>query len=913
MQYLERKINVFEPCYVKPIHAVQGSNMNEIRVTIADWDIPIEATVKWQVATSTKGELNNATFDNNTIIIQPYTTTFSEVGHGYLQVRVEKDDKVLVSFAIDVFIQPDRVTTPTEGSNSDVIKVLVDQYVEEATGTLFEDLEAQAQSELASIRVTGEEVIASIPSDYSELEARVDDVESDVGNLDNLETTKKDNLVNAINEAMTLGSNFAYQPSVIYLYGSEEEIQTNWQNRDKSKMNFRYVFHNLNENKQKVGWCKLSLQGNATLGYPKHNFNIQFYKDAGFKKKDKVDPLDLSGDKHPKWTIKSNYNDYSQGRNVISARLWGDVVHSRANMTDALSEAPNHGAIDGHPVVLYMNDSYYGLYMFNMSKSDWMLGIDEDNPMHCAISAYLATDATKWLATGLGGWELEIPDTWQSPEVDGVVTSVQSGFTALQSFVINSTDADFYANLGNYLDVQSAIDYLIFSFCVCNADSMNKNQFLVTWNAGKTWSFTAYDMDQTFGAGFGGEIPYNHDLFSTHQNHLFERLIANFAEEILARYAVLRASVFSYNYVARELDIFFAEIPKGYREKDAGKWNGIMFKSISDLDTMKFFAQNRLSWCDSYFAKIDPSYVECTGVSIDQSTLSFNLLGTAQLTATKTPSNASEPIVWSSSNRDVATVSDTGLVTALTNGTATITATCGEHSATCTVTVSLIERGEVDYSADGLNGVTWNAGYVYDKDSGELVATSGEYCTNKFHLQDCLYQMTGGSWSQLYMWDADGNYIGTTSQNKPLVFSARSDYLYAVKSYGGQGSLALTPINNSATIGDTKIISISSMTGYTSWYYYNNAINSEFTGLISSSSSTLDISAVDWIYSDSCVVLRVASNAGVPLTVETEALTISILGSGENVEAWLYSKKYTTLAEMNAYLAEHPIMLAFNL
>ena len=170
MEYLERKINVFEPCYVKPIHAVQGSNMLEIRITIQDWNIPNGSTVKWQVATSTKGEINNTTFDNNTIIIHPYTTTFSEVGHGYLQVRVEKDDKVLVSFAIDVFIFRDRLISPVEGSNSDVVKVLVDQYVEEATGTLFEDLEAQAQSELASIRATGQSVLDSIPIEYSELE-----------------------------------------------------------------------------------------------------------------------------------------------------------------------------------------------------------------------------------------------------------------------------------------------------------------------------------------------------------------------------------------------------------------------------------------------------------------------------------------------------------------------------------------------------------------------------------------------------------------------------------------------------------------------------------------------------------------------------------------------------------------------
>lgn len=176
MEYFERKINVFKPNYIEPLYVVQGSNMLTIKITFADWDIPTGATVKWQVITSTKGELNNATFEDNTVSIVPYNTTFSEAGKGYLQLRVEKDEKVLVSFAIDVLIFRDRLISPVEGSNSDVVKVLVDQYVEEATGTLFEDLEAQAQSELASIRATGNAVIASIPSDYSTLSSEVSDV-----------------------------------------------------------------------------------------------------------------------------------------------------------------------------------------------------------------------------------------------------------------------------------------------------------------------------------------------------------------------------------------------------------------------------------------------------------------------------------------------------------------------------------------------------------------------------------------------------------------------------------------------------------------------------------------------------------------------------------------------------------------
>ncbi|MDE6649482.1 MAG: Ig-like domain-containing protein [Muribaculaceae bacterium] len=59
-----------------------------------------------------------------------------------------------------------------------------------------------------------------------------------------------------------------------------------------------------------------------------------------------------------------------------------------------------------------------------------------------------------------------------------------------------------------------------------------------------------------------------------------------------------------------------------------------------------------------------------------------------QLIATISPENATDKIVWSSSNDKVATVSEDGLVTGVSLGQATITATCGYISATCTVVVT---------------------------------------------------------------------------------------------------------------------------------------------------------------------------------------------------------------------------------
>ena len=57
------------------------------------------------------------------------------------------------------------------------------------------------------------------------------------------------------------------------------------------------------------------------------------------------------------------------------------------------------------------------------------------------------------------------------------------------------------------------------------------------------------------------------------------------------------------------------------------------------------------------------------------------------LTAVKTPVNAEGDLTWESSNPEVATVDKNGKVTAVAEGTAKITVTCGGKMATCTVLV----------------------------------------------------------------------------------------------------------------------------------------------------------------------------------------------------------------------------------
>lgn len=80
-----------------------------------------------------------------------------------------------------------------------------------------------------------------------------------------------------------------------------------------------------------------------------------------------------------------------------------------------------------------------------------------------------------------------------------------------------------------------------------------------------------------------------------------------------------------------------------------------------------------------------------TGVSLDQDSLELNVEDNATLVASVSPSTADQTVNWSSSDEDVVTVDENGVVMAVSAGITTITATCNaDHgiNATCDITVN---------------------------------------------------------------------------------------------------------------------------------------------------------------------------------------------------------------------------------
>ena len=79
---------------------------------------------------------------------------------------------------------------------------------------------------------------------------------------------------------------------------------------------------------------------------------------------------------------------------------------------------------------------------------------------------------------------------------------------------------------------------------------------------------------------------------------------------------------------------------------------------------------------------------KATSVTLDAGTASLKVGETKQLTVTVQPQGAEANTVWTTSAADIATVSKTGLVTAVKEGKADITAKVGDLVAKCVVTVT---------------------------------------------------------------------------------------------------------------------------------------------------------------------------------------------------------------------------------
>lgn len=445
------------------------------------------------------------------------------------------------------------------------------------------------------------------------------------------------------------------------------------------------------------GWAEIKCQGTSSMSYPKKNFTIKLYKDKAKTEKLKIDFKGWG--KQSKFVLKANWIDITHARNIVSARIWADIVKSRNDyntLPELLRTSPNQGAIDGFPITVYGNGYYQGRYTLNIPKDKWMANMDDSLDTHCILCGENYGSGCFRGLPKING------EDWTDELHDIVPASIKTSWTNAIKFVMNSSDSEFKANLSKYFDVNSLIDYLIYGIISTGLDAFGKNQIYMTYD-GIKWIASMYDMDSTWGLWPNGlkMVPntYAREQFEDFNgngregNLLYIRLQKLFLNEIKTRYAELRQSIFTYPYLVNRFEEFVQICPSDIVKEDYasttanGAYTGIPSTTTNNIQQIRTNIKERLDYVDSYInSLVEP--IPCTAITLNNKTLSFTTAGAQTLTATVTPTDTTDTIIWSVTPTGICTV-ENGVVTPIKNGNCTITATCGSQSTTCSITVNL--------------------------------------------------------------------------------------------------------------------------------------------------------------------------------------------------------------------------------
>ncbi|QXL48450.1 CotH kinase family protein [Lactobacillus johnsonii] len=367
----------------------------------------------------------------------------------------------------------------------------------------------------------------------------------------------------------------SYSLPVVYLDGDTTGM-------DKST--FKKMYFSLWKNNVKTqGYAEVKWQGDSSLTFAKKGLRLKLYTTDNYDQKLKIQPK-ASWKATNKFNLKAYPNDALLCHDVVNANIGADIWNDNLSLPDELMNENNLGFIDGFPIVLFINNLFQGVYSFNLPRSDF------DTAKYAVIGdQYTETTAFKKVGAKLDGSDFESLNPETSTE------SEKNAVNNLIDFIANSSDDDFKANLTSHVDLNSAIDYLIFSNIIGDGDAWGKNQVLLSYN-GTIWHWHPYDLDGSYGLNWTGGFTVQSGKIWGQDHMLFSRLMQLFLPQIKERYKQLRTWL-TPTYVANKYRDYIDNVGSENYALDWKAWNP-KSQNKNSLINLRKNIQNQFRVCD---------------------------------------------------------------------------------------------------------------------------------------------------------------------------------------------------------------------------------------------------------------------------------------------------------------------------
>ena len=310
---------------------------------------------------------------------------------------------------------------------------------------------------------------------------------------------------------------------------------------------------------------------------------------------------------------------------------------------------------DGFPCIVHLNGSFYGVfswalkkhrdnYMQNKSKPEniQLDGDIYDTFMYNGSIDWDVVNGTKASSGGgKDGFEFRNPkslicidgtkydadtnrkelidsssESYDSSNKNHILTNkVKAYYSTLTTYIPTlkkmeeqSVEASAIKNkIQSYFDVDSLIDYLIFSDIVTNVDGFRKNWQWITYD-GVKWAVCPYDLDGILGWSGWNELSPTSDRRGTSLDLPTGWVIKYFDTELCERYKTLRTDVLTVKNIFGLVRDWCSRIGASNFEKDLSKWpqtpeiySPFKEKHIDNIYRVENWLVARLKKCDEFY------------------------------------------------------------------------------------------------------------------------------------------------------------------------------------------------------------------------------------------------------------------------------------------------------------------------
>lgn len=353
---------------------------------------------------------------------------------------------------------------------------------------------------------------------------------------------------------------------------------------------------------------EIRIRGRYSRNYPKKGYRITLYETSvGENRRERKNSL-LGMRQDGDWILYAAYNDLDKVRNVFSSNLWMESCGK--NNVFGLSNGMEYRYVE-----LFVNNQYWGLYALGYPIDSLQLQMKTGEYMYSKMDPYLSELDIDYAAEGA------VPGY----QVDELGVNLEESWDPLKRYytaMLRGEDEN-YGELREMVDMGNSIDIFLFLNMIQGIDHANlrgsniiHNIYMTnkinTEDMSEIMLYTPWDMDRTWGYGFGFEgysvSPDQNVLMQTNIVYLLlEQGDEEMKQMLVQRYTELRESFWSNGYLLQTLASYEKQIfDSGAYERDRSRWpEGVYNDGAGNLDTFKMYVLDRMQYMDQFIEQYE--------------------------------------------------------------------------------------------------------------------------------------------------------------------------------------------------------------------------------------------------------------------------------------------------------------------